>query len=501
MIALKRQIHVLVMACVMAGVWGCTNSYRPGADTLVVALESQPLTLDPRYATDATGIRVGSLLFSGLVRVGDNLEILPDAAESWEVRGRTFTFYLRRDLKFHNGRPVKAEDLLYTWEFYRGPRSPFASSLKKVKTVAVQEEGGRLRIDILLERLADNFLLSELPSVKILPKAEVQKEGDDFSQTLIGTGPFRFVGQNLSEIRLKSVSAKIENLVFKVIRDDFTRYQKMLKGEVDLAQNVLPTERVAEFKKRSDDFNVITYPGLNTVYVLLNHRDEALKDKAFRLALAHAIDRQAIIEHKLNGLAAPATSILSPTNFYFNREIANPTFDMVKAKALVQNHPLRDRTLVIKTANNPAAIDNGRVLAHQFKEAGLNAKHESYEWATYYDDIKKGNFQIAIMKWVGIVDPDIYRDAFHSKETPPGRNRGAYKNPEVDRLLDLGMGEENRDRRQEAFLQVQKIVHGDLAIIPLWYDQQVAIARKNILDYQPTITSDYWPLTQVSKDR
>lgn len=501
MIAAKRQIRVLLMACVMAGVCACTNSYRPADDTLVVALESQPLTLDPRFATDATGIRIGALIFSGLVRVGDNLEILPDAAESWVVNGRTYTFYLRPGLKFHNGRPVQAEDLLFTWEFYRSAKSPFASSLRKIKTIAVQEVEGRIRVDILVEKKTDNFLLSELPSVKILPKAEVQAQGDDFAQTLIGTGPFRFVGQNLNEIRLKAVSAKTENLVFKVVRDDFTRYQKMLKGEVDVAQNVLPTERVAEFQRRADEFHVITYPGLNMVYILINHRDEALKDRSLRLALAHAVDRQSMIKFKLSGLATPATSILSPQNFYFNPELTNPAYDMAQAQGLVRPHPLRARPLVIKTANNPAAIDNGRVLANQFQQAGLNVKHESYEWATYYDDVKKGNFQLAVMKWVGIVDPDIYRDAFHSRETPPGRNRGAYRNSEVDRLLDQGMEEENRNKRRQAFLKVQKIVHQDLAIIPLWYDRQVAIARKNVRNYKPIITSDYWPLTQVSKDR
>lgn len=486
------------MACVIGA---CTESYQPPADTLVVALESQPLTLDPRFATDATGIRVGGLIFSSFVRVGDELKIIPDAAERWTVQERTYTFYLRRDLKFHNGRAVKPEDVIFTWEFYRGPKSPFATSLKKIKTVAVQTENGQIRVDILLDRLTDGFLLSELPSIKILPKAEVEIHGDDFAQILIGTGPFRFSGQNLNEIRLQSAGAKIQNLVFKVIRDDFTRYQKMLKGEVDVAQHVLPTERVAEFQKRTDDFNVMIYSGLNMAYVLLNHRDDSLKDPSIRRALAQAIDRESLIKYKLSSLALAATSILSPDHFYFNSDVRNPAFDLAGAKSLIKNHPLRDKPLIVKTANTPAAIDSGRILANQFREAGLNVKHESYEWATYYDDIKKGNFQIAVMKWVGIVDPDIYRDAFHSKETPPGRNRGAYRNPQVDRLLDQGMDEEDRDKRRAIFLQVQKLVHDDLAIIPLWYDRQVAVARREVLNYKPIITSDYWPLTQVSKSR
>lgn len=499
MIRLKRY---LLLACAI-GVSACTKTYQPGPDTLVVALEAQPLTLDPRFATDATGVRIAGLIFNGFVRVGDNFQVIPDAAEQIEFKPefKTYSFFLRKGLKFHNGRLVTPEDILFTWEFYRGPGSPFATTLKNIEAVSAQDWDGRVRCDVQLKKLADNFLLSELPSIKILPKAEIKKYGDDFNQHLIGTGAFKFDKQVLNEIRLKSAGAKIENLVFKVIRDDFTRYQKMLKGEVDIAQHVLPTERIAEFQKRPDAFNVITYPGLNMSYILLNFRDERLKQRNLRLAMAQSVDRDSVLKYKLNGLAAEATSIVPPNNFYHNTNVKNPSYNMSRARELVKSLKLQNPAFVLKTANTPGAIDSGRIFSNQFREAGLDVKHESFEWATYYDDIKKGNFQIAIMKWVGIVDPDIYRDAFHSKETPPGRNRGGYSNAAVDRLLDQGMDEEKREKRKKIFDEVQKIVHDDIAIIPLWYDRQVAVARKEVLDYAPIMTSDYWPFTQVTKRR
>ncbi|NJL24204.1 MAG: hypothetical protein HC902_02815 [Calothrix sp. SM1_5_4] len=125
---------------------------------------------------------------------------------------------------------------------------------------------------------------------------------------------------------------------------------------------------------------------------------------------------------------------------------------------------------------------------------------ESYEWGTFYDDVKKGRFQIATMKWVGIADPDIYRAAFHSREKPPGgRNRGGFENPTLDRLLDSAEREGDPRRRRELFNQAQRIVQEDFAIIPLWYDEQVAVARKNILDYRPSITSDFKPFADIRK--
>jgi peptide/nickel transport system substrate-binding protein len=343
-------------------------------------------------------------------------------------------------------------------------------------------------------------LLSDVPSIKILPKAEVETSGADFNQVLIGTGPFKFVHQKINEIRLDAMNARIPHLVFKVIRDDFTRYQKMLKGEVDIAQNELPSEKIGEFEVRKDRFQVHKYPGLNMTYVLLNLRDSRLQNPSVRLALAEALNREEMIRYKLYGLAEPATSILTPNNPYFNSVLKNPSFNPNSAKERMTAAGLLGTDFVLKTSNTPGAIDGGRVLAHQMEQAGFKIRHESYEWGTYYDDIKKGNFQLATMKWVGTVDPDIYRAAFHSKELPPGRNRGAYKNEVVDRLLEKGSEEENFETRRKIFLEVQRLVHQDLAILPLWWDRQVAVHNVRVKHYQPVMTSDYWPFTVVSKE-
>lgn len=490
-----------VLASLIFYFTACTGSFRPDRDTLVVALGSAPLTLDPRYATDAAGVRIGGLIFSGFVRVGNGFKILPDAAESWTVDGRLYRFHLRPDLRFHNGREVLPEDVLYSWDFYRGPRSPYASGLKIVKDVTVVARGGRMEVTVELSHESDSFLLGELPAVKILPKAECEAAGDDFNRRLTGSGPYRFQHQKLNEIRLSSVRGKTENLVFKIVRDDFTRYQKMLKGEIDIAMNELPPEKVAEFQARPEQFTVRTYPGLNMTYILINLRDPMLRKIEVRRALAQAIDRGEIIRYKLHGLAAEAATILTPNNPYFNSAVKNPAYDPEAARRAIAALKLGSPSLTLKTANTPGAIDAGRVLANQMQRTGITVRHESYEWATYYDDVKKGNFQLATMKWVGTVDPEIYHAAFHSKETPPGRNRGGYDNPLVDRLLDQGQSEGRFGPRKRIYDQAQRLVHDELAIIPLWYDVQVAVARNEVAGFEPVMSSDYWPLSEVFKRR
>lgn len=479
---------------------GCSAKHAVPLDTLVVAVEAQPATLDPRFATDANGVRISALIFDGLVRLGADLKPVPEAAERWEVHGHTYTFYLRRDLHFHNGRPLRAEDIDYSFALMLAPSSPFASALDMIKKVTTREMNGQLIVDLEVPQASPQFLVSGLASVKLLPKAEITASGADFANTLIGTGPFRFVRQDLNEIELRAVQAKSEHVLFKVIRDDFTRYQKTMKGEIDIVQMAISADRVADFQKRPREFHVFLYPGLSMSYLLINFKTPLLADRNVRLALAESIERQDFLRYKMHGLGAEATSLLTPENPYFSRSLKNPAFNLADAQTRLMGRVASDTELVLKTSNSPQAVDNGKVLAYQMSRSGVKVAVQSYEWGTFYSDIKHGNFQLAAMRWLGIVDPGIYRLAFHSSEKPPGRNRGSYSNLRLDRLLDAGINLDDEQKRRKIFNEVQEIVNDDIVIIPLWYDQQIAIAKNNVRGYAPNQTGDFRPLTETYKE-
>ena len=462
-----------------------------------MALGQAPATLDPRFAPDAAGDRIGGLIFNSLVRLGPDLNPVPDAAENWTVNGRTYHFVLRPDLRFHNGRPVTAEDVEFSFAQARAPSSPFASSLNLIENVAVSEKAGRITVDITVKNHSDRFLKADVKTVKLIPKREVLAAGQDFGRAPIGTGGYKFKRQGAGEIELESVGAVTKNLVFKIIRDDFTRYQKLMKGEVDIAQMEITPERVADFQKHPEKFQVFLYPGLSMTYVLVNFRDPWLATKPAREALSRSINREEIIRHKLHGFAREATSLLTPQNPYFAPEMKNPEFNLEVARRLAANPPAE---IVLKTSNAPQAIDNGKVLAYQMSRTGVKVRLQSFEWGTFYNDVKRGNFQLATMKWVGVIDPDIYKLTMHSAEKPPGRNRGSYANAEMDRLLDLGSAEPDFNKRREIFMKIQRLALDDIVVIPLWYDQQVAIAKKNIRDYAPDQTGDYRSLLKAYKN-
>ena len=474
---------------------------------VIVALGSEPRTLDPRKATDANGMRIGGLLFQSLVHLGPRLEIVPDAAQSWSYENKTYTFNVSHFLKFSNGRRVEKEDILFSFEEYRSESSPFFSSFKIIDSVSVEETKEKFILKIKLKTDSAKFLSADLPVLKILPMREIQSAGSDFQKNLIGTGPFKLKSRNSSQIVLSARSdvipaPKIDEVTFKIIRDDLTRFQKMLNREIDIAQSEISFQKVGHFLDKTDRFQVFRRPGPSMTYLLINFKDECLRKKDMRKVIAFSIDRSKIIHYKLKDFAQEATTILSPNNFFFNVNVKNPLYDPQKSLEFF-NHldtSCRKKTFSFKTSSARSAVDHGKVLVLQLKKAGLNIRIESFEWGTFYGDLNAGRFQLALLKWVGAIDPDIYRLAFSSTEHPPkGRNRGFYTNQFLDQLLDQGMVAMDQQNRRVIYNEVQKIIQNDIVFIPLWHEKQIAVVQKHILNYYLSDNGDFRYLIQVTK--
>lgn len=486
----------------------CTRSTEASKDldALYIAIGAPPQTLDPRSATDATGMRLGHLLFSSLVRLGPNLEIVGEAAKSWEYlkADTTYRFYLQKDLKFSNGRTLTKEDYLFSLSEYQKPGSPFHAAGKIIQEVSYAEIEGEPVLNIKLAEFSATFL-TDLTPMKILPQEEIQSGQMDFRKTLIGSGPYELVEWTDQQLTLKKrstpyVTPRMDRLLFKIVRDDTTRMQRLLRGEIDVVQAEMPLDKVQTFKNQPEVFNVYEYPGLSMTYLLVNLKDPVLSQHSVRQALAHALETEEIIKYKFNELAEPATSILSPQNPYHHSGLTPYRHDLERAKQLLSEANLPEgASVTLKTSNAPAVVDHARILASQIEKLGLNPKLQSFEWGTFYSDISKGNFQVALMKWVGATDPDIYRIAFHSKELPPGRNRGSYVHPHLDRLLDEGVLLEDVTARKLHYQKVQEIVHQDLPMIPLWYEKQVAIARTSVTGFVPSPSGDFSGFMMSSK--
>ena len=278
--------------------------------------------------------------------------------------------------------------------------------------------------------------------------------GDALRTFPIGTGPYRFVEYAADDhVTLSAFEGYFDGLpnnaglVLKVVPDDTMRGLELRRGSLDVVVNDLPPDIVHQLR-REDDLQSTTSPGLDFSYVGINFRDPILADRRVRQALGYAIDRQAIVDHLRRGLARLATGLVPSQGWAYEPDVDQFTYDPAKAQALLEEAGYRDpdgsgplprlRLSLICSTNEETRLQSA-IIQENLKRVGIDLEVRSYEFATFYQDVLQGRFQLFSLQWVGgaLVDPDILRRVYHSSQIPPaGFNRGYYSNPEVDRVLD-----------------------------------------------------------------
>jgi len=490
----------------LAGMHVC--SARGWAAELRVVLEAAPLTLDPLLASDASGVRIShQLLCETLLTLGESLGIEPGLAERWERLAPTrYRFHLRPGVRFASGAALDARDAVATLERVLDPAagSPYGAPLReKVRDLRVVAAGARapLAFDVQLKQpyasiLSDLTLpvLSRMADAGRPPEAGRAQEAGRAPDC---SGPYRLAARSPAEIVLERAATyhgprpPLERIVFKVVLDENTRLLKFYKGDVDLGINVLPLDKLDLFAKRplADRYRVEEGPGLSFEYLGFNLADPLLADRRVRQAIAHAVDVAGLIRYRQRGHAVRAVSLLPPGS----PEAwpgAPPAYDPALAERLLDEagHPRSFGTrftLVYKTSTERSALARARIVQGDLRRVGIAVEIRSFEWATFFDDIQKGNFQLYALRWIGVSDPAFLAEVLLSDRLPPqGRNRGRYRNPEMDRLLRAALVESDETRRRELYRQADKLAQEDLPFLPLWHNNTVAIVSKRFAGFR-----------------
>lgn len=498
-----KKTLCLLLLLVNTSAISCNKKQVVSKNTVIMGVPSAPQTTDPRYAMDAFGQNLRSLLFASLIRLSNtgpdnSLVPVPELATQWTVQKNSYIFDLRKNIFFSDGTPITNEDIRFSIETFQSPSNPFSAAFKKIKNIHFDNN----KLTLTTENYESTFFL-DLAFLPILPKKTIEKYGDNYYQHLIGSGPFRLVSADESSVWIERnphsfLQSKIDKVLFKIIRDDNSRFLRMFKGDLDVVINDMPSSKVATFAN-SKKFTVQTLSGSNITYLVFNLRDPLLKNKNIREAITRSINKLDIIKYKLENLALVADTFVLPSSPYYDSSLKLPMYSPEVAKKIfsqLQKIP----EIEIKTSNQRSAIENGKMLAYQLEEAGAQISLKSYEWGTYYADIKKGNFQIATMKAVGVPDPDLYRLMFHSEQVPPnGLNRGYYINKELNPLLLAGNHISNTNKRIEHYKKIQKVIIDDLPMVPLWYDKYVAILNKRIVRFDPSPQTGFGFLLTIEK--
>ena len=492
---LRLFITQLILLCVLA-----LTACAPASDnTLRIGLASAPVTLDPRYATDATSSRINRLLYARLVEFDERQLPVPGIAE-WQVLNPTqYRFTLRDDVPgrdFIDGSRLTARDVKATYDAILNPQnaSPHRASLVMIERIEVVDDN---TLDFHLSKT--DILFPGYLVIGILPAAKVDTQ-HPFNRQAIGSGPFRLLAwPEEGRLQLQRRRDK-QNISFIHVSDATVRVLKLLRGEVDMLQNDLSPELIG-FLQNKENINVTRARGSNFTYLGFNLADEIAGQHDIRRAIALAIDREKIIQYVMGDAARPASALLPPQHWAGNPNLPLIEYDPDASRALLAKHgygPDKPLTITYKTSTNAFRVRLATVLQSQLKEVGINVDLRSYDWGTFYGDIKAGNFQMFSLSWVGIKTPDIFRYVFHSQSVPPnGANRGRFADAKVDNIIDAAGNAATLDAQSENYRQLQQRLLQTLPYVPLWYEDHVFVSRHGISGYTLSLDGNYDGLISV----
>ena len=479
-------------------------SREPGF--IQVDIETSPTALDPRYATDAISEHIVELMFDPLVRLDSKGNFVGDLAEKVERLSPTeIVFHLRHGVHFNDGRELSARDVKYTFDFVldRRNRSPKAAGLDHLASV-----------DAL-----DDFTIKMTTSGVYAPALEMAMLGivPDGTPGRIpgaldappGTGPFKlreFERDDRAILERSGASAEnkaVRGIVFKVVPDPTVRALELVEGVCDLAPNDIQPD-LLPYLRAQNGLAVISSPGTTYWYLTFNFRDPVMRDVRVRRAIAYAIDRDEIIRAYLRGSARLATGMLTPENWAYSAAVPTYGYDPDRARRLLDDAGFRadrsgkrDLTLVYKCT--PEGVRMAEIIQAMLARIGITVRIRSNEWATFYEDMQRGNFDIAAMPWIGIRDPHHYYMVFDSRMTPPrGLNRGSYSNPEMDRLVEAGDATLDQDARKKIYAQVQQLAAADLPYVSLWWHDNVMVMNRALAAFRPSPNGSLLPLADLS---
>lgn len=482
-----RFFNVLLLVCVLQ-LSACgleskhENKHGNSRQPIHFALSQAPLSLDPRVATDAASERVIRLIYQPLVDFDQHFKPSPKLA-TWQMLSTTEYLITLKSPRapFHNQLPLNADDVKATYDaITQLAKSPLSAEYVNIQNIVVHDQD---HLTFYLKQPDPHFAAKLI--IGIMPKPLLEQQ-HDFASNPIGNGPLAFVEKN-NKLVLRRV-ADGQLITLSEVKDPTVRVLKLLRGETDLLQGELPAELV-KYLQTKPEVTVKTSVGVNYSYLGLNTQDPVLSQLKVRQAIAHAINRPALIEKVMVNHTRIAGAILPPEHYAGNAGLTaydyNPALSQQLLREAGVSLPLK---LVYKTSTDAQRVRIATILQAQMLPAGIALEIRSLDWGTFFEDVQQGNFQLYGLTWVGIKTPEIYAKAFNTNNVPPnGFNRGRFSDIKLDNLLE-----------KEDWQGATQRVHEQLPYIPLWYEGQFAVLNKKISNYAPKPDGNWDDLATIS---
>ncbi len=491
----------------------------------IVIVGSNVETLNPLLSESTYETTVLNGVFSQLVRLTDTAALVPDLAvevptvENGGISedGMVFTFHLRKDAKFHDGHPVTAEDVLFTWKTIMNDDVAVVSrdGFDKIERIEIPDP---YTVIMYKTEPTANWLLTWAGTGGAIVPQHLWKDVEpaDFSKAHklsrnpIGSGPFKFSewvpGSYIILEANKDYFGEgpyLEKIIYKEIESNLTQLTMLKTGEADISMNLEGSQ--LNQVKAIERLKTTLDPASIYVHMTFNLENPIFQNKLTRQALSYALPREVIVENVLNGVGIPAATSTSPVLWAYDKSIKPYPFDMEKAKSLLSEAGWRDidgdgilengdLKFEFELATNAGRYVRERIaqIAQQYwKQLGIKVNLSFQESTTLYGDtLENRRFDMIMFGWVTGSDPDEFT-LYHSSQIPSeengltGQNYGSYINPEIDVLLEQGKKMMNNADRIPLYQQVQRIVYDELPMLYVYFYVEINTAPKNLMNWHP----------------
>ncbi|MDI6824333.1 MAG: glutathione ABC transporter substrate-binding protein [Bacillota bacterium] len=496
---MRRWAAVFVCVALVFGVAaGCARkSGAPGVEApkikrLVFGLGSEPARLDPQDATDNPSYMATEHIYEKLVDFDEKMDIHPKLAESWEVKdeGLTWVFHLKKGVKFHDGTPFDAQAVKANFDRVLNPDNKLARHGLYAPYVDRVEAPDEFTVVFRLKQPFGALLAHLAHSAGgIISPAALEKYGKDIARNPVGTGPFKFKewapGDHITLVRNEEywgTKPKLDELVFRPIPEGASRVMALETGEVDVAYPVPATE--VERLKGNPGLKVVVTPTLRVIYVGIKVTQKPFDNVKVRQALNYAVDKKAIVDTVLRGLAQVADSPLSPLTWGYSPTYTY-AYDPEKAKQLLQEAGVKPGTRVkLWTPEGRYLMDRqtAEVVQNNLQAVGLEVDFQKWEWAAYLDELDKKQespYELFLLGWAPSTG-DADWGLRPLLGTDMADNNALYSNPGLDKMLADAAAESDRAKRKALYADIQKLIMDEAPWIFLHVMHQTVGIRQGV---------------------
>lgn len=488
---------------------GCGGGSPVATDTLIYGRGGDANALDPIHTDIGESVKVIVNIFEPLVAYDtETVDLVPGVAESWETSedGREWTFKLRENVKFHDGTPLNAEAVVFTFEriidadhpYVFNNIIPYYASYTEIEKVEAVDD---LTVKFTLKQPQATFLSAvAMFSSGIVSPTAVKKYGADFTRHPVGTGPFKFEHWKPKQEILMSrfddywgEKAGVARLVMVPSEESSIRVTQLKRGEIHIADNLPPAE--VDSLEKVPGIVIQSTPGINVGYLTMQTRKPPLDQPKVRQAIAMAIDRDRLIEVAYAGHAEKAKTMVPPTLWGHGENVPERPFDVAKAKALLEE-AAQENGFKLPVKLELFVMDQPRPYMQQprqtaifikdaLEKIGFDIEIITNDIGQHFQRMTRGEHQLGLSGWsADIADPhNFLHTLLHSTNINEigGNNLSQYKNEQVDELLDAAQFELEQDKRAELYEKAQMLIYEDSPVLPLVH-VPVRIAERDIVE-------------------